>query len=244
MKTIVPVKSFAVAVIVGLALLVPQINGQEQSAEADDVKVELDQDSEILRIRISAKNGHVAWSDILRALLRTGQLDDNALKDKLPSGTLDLTQRSSQFVLLGINAVLSPDINMRIVPAGAGQDEAHVLVTIDQGALRDKRRSLNKRIREKLRNRQGKMRKGESFGLQLPDGWQRTDDSNSLVIVVHGFNSSPLRFQKLVDALQKAKLTSGIYSYPDDQPIADSALQLSTDLKEFASKHPKRTIAW
>ncbi len=243
MKTIVHVKSLAAAVIVGLALLVPQINGQEQSAEADDVKVELDEDSEILRIRISAKNGHVAWSDILRALMRTGQLDDNALKDKLPSGTLDLTLNSSRFVILGINAVLRPDINMRIVPAGASQDEAHVLVTIDQGALRDKQRSVNKRIREKLRSRKGKRREGESFGLQLPDGWQRTDDSNSLVIVVHGFNSSPLRYQILVDAFRKAKLTSGIYSYPDDQPIADSAMQLSTDLKELASEHPKRTIA-
>ena len=117
MKTIIHVKSLVAAVICGLALLVPHIDGQEQSAEADDVEVVLDDDSEILRIRISAKNGHVAWSDIVRALMRTGQLDDDALKDKLPSGSLDLTLNSSRFVILGINAALSPDINMRIVPA-------------------------------------------------------------------------------------------------------------------------------
>ena len=243
MKRIALIESLAAAVIVGLALLVPHTNGQDHSAEVDDVKVERDEESEIIRVRISAKNGQVAWSDILRALMRTGQLNDFALKDKLPSGTLDLTSGSSQFVVLGINTVLGPDINMRIVSAGASQNESHLLVTIDQGALRDKRRGVSRRIREKLGSRNRKGRDGESFGLQLPDGWQRTDESDSLVIVVHGFDSSSLRFQTLVNAFQKVGLTSGIYSYPDDQPIADSAMQLSTDLKVLASEHPKRTIA-
>jgi len=243
MKHIVQLKILAVAVMVGLVLLVPQINAQEQAAEADDVKVELDEESEILQIKILAKNGHVAWSDILRALMRSGQLDDNALKAKLPSGTLDLKLTSSRFVLLGVNTLLRPDVSLRIVPAAAGQDEAHVLVTIDQGALQDKQRSVKKRLREMLKSSAGETGAGEGFGLQLPDGWQQTDDSESLVIVLHGFNSPPSRFQKLAEAFQKAELISGIYSYPDDQPIADSAMKFSTDLKELASEHPKRTIA-
>ena len=238
MITILRVKSWAVAMVVGLALFSAQANGQEPSVQADNVSMELAEDSEVMHIRISAKQGQVAWSNILRALLRTGQFDDNALKDKLPSGMLDLNLRSSRFVLLGINKMLNPDISMRIVAAEAAQDEAHLLVKIDQAAIRKKQRSVQRRIREKLQSP-----KGESFGLQLPKGWQRTDDSNALVIVIHGFNSSPLRFRKLVEAFQKAKLISGTYSYPDDQPIADSALQLSTELKELASKHPKRAIA-
>ncbi|WP_145059635.1 esterase/lipase family protein [Adhaeretor mobilis] len=238
MKTIVRVRNWVATVVIGLALLVPQANGQEPAAPADNVSMEVAEVSEILQIRIAAKKGQVAWGDILRAMVRTGQFNDGALKDKLPSGTLDLNLDSSRFVLIGINAFLSPDINMRIVPGDAGQDNAHLLVKIDQAAIREKRRNLNRQIREKLRDPAG-----ELFGLQLSEGWQQTDDNKALVIVIHGFNSSPLRFRKLVDTFQRAEFNSGIFSYPDDQPIVDSALLLSNELKAIAAKHPKRAIA-
>jgi pimeloyl-ACP methyl ester carboxylesterase len=200
--------------------------------------MEIDEASEVLHIRIPAKQGHVAWSDILRALLRTGQFDDSALKDKLPAGTLDLNLGSSRFVLFGVNSMLSPEISMRIVSAAAGNESTHLLVKIDQGAIREKQRSLTRQIREKLGGTAG-----ERFGLELPEGWQQTEGSKPLVIVIHGFNSSPLRFKKLVDAIQREKFTSGTFGYPDDQPIADSSRQLSNDLKSLAAKHPQRAIA-
>jgi pimeloyl-ACP methyl ester carboxylesterase len=248
MKRTVIFQRLAVVAIVGIFLLATRTNGQDQAAETDNVKVERDEENAIIRIRVPAKNGEVAWSDILRALMQTGQLNDNALKGKLPSGTLNLTNSSSRLVLLGVNTVLGPDINMRIVPAGNkngnnDQDQSHLLVTIDRGALQDKRRDVSKRIREKLGSHDRKGRAGENYGLQLPDNWQRTDASKTLVVVVHGFNAPALRFTKLVDAFDQAGLISGIFTYPDDQPIADSALQLSAVLKEIAIKHPKRTIA-
>ncbi|MEO2045771.1 MAG: hypothetical protein ABGX16_04285 [Pirellulales bacterium] len=243
MKNVFRVQSLIVKACIAVALLVPQLSNLALAAEEDNVKVETDQDSDILLIRISANHGHVAWSDILRALLRTGQLDDKTLKDKLPSGTLDLTLNSSRFVILGFNMMLGTDIDMRIVSSDESQDAAHVLVTIDQGRIRKKRRSLSKRIRDKLRNRIEEGSVGESFGLQLPNGWQRMDINETLVIVVHGYNSSSSRFQNLSDAFHEEKLTSGTYSYPDDQPITDSALRLSVELKELAAKYPKRTIA-
>jgi pimeloyl-ACP methyl ester carboxylesterase len=171
--------------------------------------------------------------------MRTGQLNDNALKDSLPSGTLDLTRSSSRIALMGADRLLGPDIRMRIVSAEADEKEAHLLVTIDQGAIRDKRRLATRKLREKLRDGDA----GEAFGLKLTERWQRTGEDSPLVIVVHGFNSSAVRFELLVAALRKAGLAGGTYSYPDDQPIAESAEKLSTDLKDFAAKYPDRDIA-
>jgi len=238
MISIVRAQHWSAAVMVCLALIATTAAGQQPSTKAERISMEVAEGSEILQIRIAAKDGQVAWSDILRVLLRTGQFDDAALKDKLPAGMLDLNSSSSRFVLFGINTMLSPDINMRIVAAAAGQDHSHLLIEIDQAAMLEMQRSLNRKIREQLKGPAG-----EVFGLQLPEGWQQTDESKPLVIVIHGFNSSPLRFRKLVAALQKSQFVSGTFSYPDDQPIADSSQQLSNELKLLAAKHPRRTIA-
>ncbi|MBM4087848.1 MAG: alpha/beta hydrolase [Planctomycetes bacterium] len=235
---------FSTAALLGLALLAGPSHGQQPAGNADDVAVERDEENEIVRVKIPARNGKVAWSDILRALMQTGELNDEAVKSKLPSGTLDITGSSSRFVLLGVNSVLGPDIRMQIISGRAGDAGAYLLVTIDQGALREKRRRVSKQLRETLGtdgDRQG--RTGETFGLQLKPGWEQTDESMPLVIVVHGFNSSPMRFDSLVDALGREGLAGGTFSYADDQPIADSAVQLSTELKALAAGHPGRKIA-
>ena len=87
----------------------------------------------------------------------------------------------------------------------------------------------------------GELREGK-FGLRLAQDWDNVDPQQALVIVVHGFNSSPERFEPLAEAFRQAGLLSATYSYPDDQPIADSARQLSTDLKKLYIDHPKRPI--
>lgn len=91
-------------------------------------------------------------------------------------------------------------------------------------------------------SRGGKLREGE-FGLHLPQGWDKADARLPLVVVVHGFNSSPQRFEPLAAALRASGWPGATYSYPDDQPIDDSAQQLSADLKKLAQDFPRRSIA-
>ena len=73
-----------------------------------------------------------------------------------------------------------------------------------------------------------------AWGLQLPDKWHESDPTQPLVLVLHGFNSSPQRFAPLAQALQEQGFVCGTYSYPDDQPILESAAMLSRDLTEIA----------
>ena len=121
----------------GLALLVTVAVGQEPTEkpaagpQTGDVVVQRDLDKQILRIQIPAKNGSVAWSDVLQALMRAGHLDDRTMQDKLPQGTLDLKRTYSQYTITAVNLWLAPDIRMQIVPESRGVKE-HLLVTVDE----------------------------------------------------------------------------------------------------------------
>jgi pimeloyl-ACP methyl ester carboxylesterase len=113
---------------------------------------------------------------------------------------------------------------------------------VDEGAILAKRRQLTKRVRDRLTEADAKQ-KAAKFGFRLPANWEQSDQQQPLVMVVHGFNSSPERFEPLASAFRESGLVAGTYSYPDDQPIAASAEQLSRDLKGIGSSQPQRRIA-
>ncbi len=212
---------------------------QEEKAASDGVLVERDVDNGMLRVKIPARDGKIAWQDILRALMRVGKLEDKALQDKFPSGSLDLERAYSRYALLAINVTLAPDVRLEIVPKSQ-REPAYLLATVNKDSLQEKERQISRKIRDRITG--GKLRSGE-YGLRLQPGWDKADAAVPLVVVVHGFNSSPQRFEPLVSALRESGFPCATYSYPDDQPIGDSADQLSADLKKFAADSPQRSIA-
>jgi pimeloyl-ACP methyl ester carboxylesterase len=233
--------------LIGLAFWASVSAGQESAQESrterqvGDIVVERDAAKQTLRIQIPSKDRQVAWSDVCEALMRAGHLDDQAVRDKLPRGKLDLTRSSSRYALIAVNVLLKPEINLQIVPASRGVKE-HLLITVDEAAVLAKRRELTKRMRDHITQEARKGQQGP-FGLRLPANWEQTDPRQIVVIIVHGFNSSPGRFEPLANALRTSGMVAGTYNYPDDQPIATSAQQLSRDLKEMAAAHPERCVA-
>ena len=224
----------ALSIVAALASLIPQ-------SRAEDPIVEHDETRQTTRIVVPADDGHVAWSDVLKALAAAERLDRDALRSVLPSGKVDLNRRSSRYTLLAINLALAPRIRMRVLSAATEKEEAALEIVLDRRALRETRRGVKRWIRRKLTGK-GKGR-GERFGLDLKDGWHRADPSKPLVLVLHGFNSSPDRIEGLVEAVRSAGLPCGTYAYPNDQPIAESAERLASDLKTLAADHPRRHLA-
>ena len=106
--------------------------------------------------------------------------------------------------------------------------------------MQQRRRKIAKKIRDQVAKNHPP---ADQFGLHLPPDLSSHDVQQPLVIVVHGFNSSPARFAPLVKMLTDDGILSAAYSYRDDQPIMESADQLSADLKQLASDHPQRPIA-
>ncbi len=83
----------------------------------------------------------------------------------------------------------------------------------------------------------------QRYGLVLADDWQQADARRPVVVEIHGFNSSPEKNRALVRSIHDADYPCGLFAYPNDQPIRESAQLLSCELRRFAEAHPERRVA-
>jgi pimeloyl-ACP methyl ester carboxylesterase len=81
------------------------------------------------------------------------------------------------------------------------------------------------------------------YGLRLDEGWQDFPASRPIVVVVHGFNSSPEKNQAMLASIRAAGHPCGTFAYPNDYEILASAQLLSCELSKFAREHPDRRFA-
>jgi hypothetical protein len=123
----------------------------------------------------------VAWSDVLEALMRAGHLNDQAMRDKLPSGTLDLKASYSRYAITAVNLLLGADIRLQIV-AGDRVQAGHLLVTVDERAVLAKRRQVAERIRERVTGKDDAPDRSAVSGLRLPKDWAKSNERQLLVL--------------------------------------------------------------
>jgi pimeloyl-ACP methyl ester carboxylesterase len=223
-----------------IALLLIAVGPPSLPSSAEP-SVEYDEAKRITRVIIPSVNNQVAWNDVLQGLTRAGNFDDTALRALLPDGQIDLTAAGSQLTIRALNLALAPDIQLSVLPASETRPEFALQVTLDKRKLANTRRNLKAWIRSAI-EMSDKEDRSQRFGLELDEGWQAADPTKPLVVVLHGFNSAAREIAGLVSAVQAAKLPTGTFAYPNDQPIADSAQGLSRDLKKLAAGHPQRRL--
>ena len=78
------------------------------------------------------------------------------------------------------------------------------------------------------------------YGLRLEPITQQADLT---VVLVHGFNSSPISTAELIAPAREAGFHCGDFAYPNDQSLHDSAQLLSSELKQLARREPTRKVA-
>ncbi len=84
------------------------------------------------------------------------------------------------------------------------------------------------------------------YGLKLDKDWEAVAAAapqSPVVILLHGFNSTPLRNAGVMAPIRNAGFASGAFVYPNDWALDDSAALLSQQLKAFAQAHPGVQIA-
>jgi pimeloyl-ACP methyl ester carboxylesterase len=81
------------------------------------------------------------------------------------------------------------------------------------------------------------------YGLRLDDDWEQAAADKPIVILVHGFNSSPSRNGAIMIPIRKAGLPCGTFAYPNDHTLVSSAQLLSSELRRFGLQHPHRRLA-
>ncbi len=80
------------------------------------------------------------------------------------------------------------------------------------------------------------------YGLRLEDGWRDQPVEKPVVILIHGFNSTPAKNAAMLAPIRADHIPCGTFAYPNDHDIATSAQFLACELRRFAKVHPDRRI--
>ncbi len=80
------------------------------------------------------------------------------------------------------------------------------------------------------------------YGLRLEDDWEKSDPDLPVVVLVHGFNSTPQQSAALMVPIRAAGFPCGTFAYPNDYIIRNSAQMLSSELHRFKLQYPRRRV--
>lgn len=80
------------------------------------------------------------------------------------------------------------------------------------------------------------------YGLILDPTWQDADSDKPVVVLLHGFNSTPARNEAMLQTVRSAGYPCGAFAYPNDYEIPASAQMLSSELRRFAADYPDRRV--
>jgi pimeloyl-ACP methyl ester carboxylesterase len=213
--------------------------------EPSRVKVERDPETLVTHVTVTAHRGRVAWADVLAGLARAKGYDDTAFADELPDKTFSLHRRRTAFVVGLGNAVLPRGIRVAVVRPKEADGEPALRITLDRAATLASKRRFQKFLREIAATFGSDLfasRSGSRRGLDLDDEWAKTPADKDLVVVIPGFQSRPDQAGPLAEAVRKAGLPVGVFRYPNDQPIEDSAQLLASELKDLVEDHPDRRV--
>jgi len=80
------------------------------------------------------------------------------------------------------------------------------------------------------------------YGLRLADDWEKCDRTKPVVVMVHGFNSSPQQNADLMLPIHDAGFACGTFAYPNDYFVRNAAQLLSSELRRFARQSSDRKV--
>ncbi|NQU22962.1 MAG: alpha/beta hydrolase [Candidatus Nealsonbacteria bacterium] len=204
------------------------------------IRVEHDAEAFVTTVNIPAPGGQVTWADVTRGLARARGYDDSALAGSLPKGSIDLSLLRWQLTLVGLNVALKPDVHFDAQQIDPDGNDWRLVIKLDRAALSASQR----RFKAKLRNALMSLRPDRrTYGLIFDENWDRTPAERNLVVLIHGLNSTPAKVDALLAGARADRLPCAVFSYPNDQPIDDSARLLSRELSRLATDHPGRGVS-
>jgi pimeloyl-ACP methyl ester carboxylesterase len=198
-----------------------------------------DEETDLTHIRIPTQDGYFLWSDVLQALADVRGFDRQVIADLLPRGEMDIDGVGTAFALSGINLAFGKGVRFSVARP---QNESPALqITLDRVALLSTERRFLARIKEGAR-RIFPNRPRTNFGLSFDDGWKDAPLDKPLVVLVHGWQSTPQRWNGVLKEIRALGFPCGLLRYPNDGPIAESGQLLATELKKVARDQPQRKV--
>ena len=93
-------------------------------------------------------------------------------------------------------------------------------------------------LRSKVYSKEAESR----YGLQLEENWELAAPELPLVVLIHGYNSSPEKNEGLLQVIRQHGYPTAGFAYPNDFHVFDSAQRLSTELSNFKKTHANRRL--
>ncbi len=81
------------------------------------------------------------------------------------------------------------------------------------------------------------------YGLKLEEGWEQAAKDLPMVVLIHGYNSSPENNSELLSVIRKDGFPCAGFAYPNDFYVEDSAQRLSRELRAFRQRNKNRRLA-
>jgi pimeloyl-ACP methyl ester carboxylesterase len=129
------------------------------------------------------------------------------------------------------------------VEAASSDSEEGKVLAVSKAVVRE---ATDYRFRRWLRTRIWDEEDEARYGMTFDDNWEATAAAAPklpLVVLVHGYNSNPLKNAAVMEPVRKAGYPCATFAYPNDWEINESAARLSQRLKEIAAEHPGQRLA-
>src|SRR5262245_24459787 len=129
--------------------------------------------------------------------------------------------KTLQQAFVATTALLVVMIGIARCEQPAGEPTAEVdRRTVEEVLLNATKDSFSTRTRNWIRHRFVHDCDLACYHLCVDEPWQKIAGDKPLVIVVHGYNSSPCRNQAMVAAIREAGYPCGTFAYPNDYTIS------------------------
>ncbi len=222
--------------VVGYCFLSTVAHGENEAAS---IQVIHDREAFVTTINVPSRDGLVSWTDIFRGVSRARGFDDRALEDFGSRGAFPIDSPFTRPILAAMNAAFAPDIRFRITEVPVSGEPSQLQIRLDRKALLASHREITRRLRNTVKAR---IKVARPYGLRFDREWQRTASDQPVVLLVHGLQSSGNHMANLLVRPRAAGLPCGVFDYPNDQPIQDSAALLARELRDFRKTHPDRRV--
>jgi pimeloyl-ACP methyl ester carboxylesterase len=80
------------------------------------------------------------------------------------------------------------------------------------------------------------------YGLKLDPDWQKAPLDHGMLLLIHGYQSTPEEHGSILHDARKLGVPCGYLRYPNDQPIAKSAALLAQELTRVRDAQPDRPL--
>ncbi|MCA9267394.1 MAG: hypothetical protein KDA41_02940 [Planctomycetales bacterium] len=216
-----------------IACVLSSLGAAARAAEPP-IHVEYDADAFKSKVTIAARDGRIAWGDVVRGVSRVHGYDDAALDGAMPNLHLRLTGSTAQYLIRRVNASGGRVVQLHVEqPAADG--EPLLVIEMDHEAALSAERQAKARVRAALLP---KSRQGRRYGIVMQTTSGAPSDQNDLVLFIHGLNSHPQTLSQLTELARRNNLAATAFHYPNDQPIEDSGRLLSEELKRLRASRP------